>query len=82
MPRRKHHLAQANIANMRAPLEHPIMAEFAARLEPLNALADASPRFVWRFQTEEGDATAIQVFDDELIPFNMSVWESVDALFQ
>lgn len=56
------------------------MAGFATRLEPLNALADASPGFVWRLQTEEGDATEIEVFGDELVLFNMSVWESIEAL--
>ncbi len=56
------------------------MEGFVSRLEPLNALADASPGFVWRLQTEEGDATEFDVFGDELILFNMSVWESVDAL--
>jgi len=65
---------------MRAPLDDPAMAGFAERLEPLNALADTSPGFVWRLQTEEGDATEIDVFGDELVLFNMSVWESVEAL--
>ena len=65
---------------MRAPLDDPLMAGFVARLEPLNALADASPGFVWRLQTEAGDATEIDVFGDELILFNMSVWESIEAL--
>ena len=75
-----HHIAQANVARMRAPLDDPSMAGFASRLEPLNALADASPGFVWRLQSEEGDATEFEVFGDELILFNMSVWESIDAL--
>src|SRR5262245_19542197 len=74
------HLAQANVARMRAPLDHPSMAEFVARLAPVNALADAWPGFVWRLQTEAGDATAIRAFDDPLILFNMSVWDSVEAL--
>lgn len=74
------HIVQANIAQMRAPLDDPIMAGFNERLEPLNALADESPGFVWRLQTEEGDATEIDVFGDELVLFNMSVWESIDAL--
>ena len=65
---------------MRAPLDDPAMAGFVERLEPLNALADQSPGFVWRLQTEEGDATEIDVFGDELVLFNMSVWESVEAL--
>ncbi len=74
------HLAQANVARMRGPLEDDVMAGFAARLEPLNALADESPGFVWRYQTDEGDATEVRVFNDELILFNMSVWESIEAL--
>ena len=74
------HIVQANVARMRAPLDDPIMAGFVESLEPLNALADASPGFVWRLQTEEGNATEIDVFGDELILFNMSVWESIEAL--
>ena len=74
------HLAQANIARMRAPLDDPIMEGFVSRLEPLNSLADAGPGFVWRLQTDDGDATALQVFDDELILFNLTVWESKEAL--
>jgi hypothetical protein len=73
-------LAQANIARMRASIDDPVMAGFVAQLEPLNALADGSPGFVWRLQDEKGDATAIRVFEDELILFNMSVWESIEAL--
>ena len=74
------HLAQSNIARMRAPLDDPIMAGFVELLEPLNALADRSPGFIWRMQDEDGDATAIRVFEDELILFNLSVWESIEAL--
>ena len=76
------HLAQAKIARMRASLEDPIMKGFVSQLENINALADESLGFVWRLQTEEGDATAIRAFDDARIIFNMSVWESVEALHQ
>lgn len=76
------HLAQANVARMRGTLEDPVMAGFVARLEPLNALADSSLGFVWRYETPAGDATEARVFDDDLILFNMSVWESVEALEQ
>ena len=75
-----YHLVQSNVAQMLGPIEDPVMAGFVERLEPLNALADASPGFVWRYQTDEGDATEVRVFNDELILFNMSVWESVEAL--
>lgn len=73
-------LATANVARMLAELESDVMTGFVERLEPLNALADSSPGFIWRYQTDAGDATEVRVFDDELILFNMSVWESVEAL--
>jgi hypothetical protein len=73
-------LAQANIARMRAPLEDPIMSGFVAQLDEINSVADQSPGFIWRLQTSEGDATAIRVFDDDRILFNLSVWESIEAL--
>jgi heme-degrading monooxygenase HmoA len=74
------HLAQVNIALPREPLDSPALAEFVAALEPINALADASPGFVWRLQTEEGDATGIRAFGDDRLIVNMSVWESLPAL--
>jgi hypothetical protein len=75
-----YHLATSNFARMLGTYEDEVMAGFVARLEPLNAVADASPGFVWRYQDEAGEAAEIRVFDDEKILFNMSVWESIDAL--
>ena len=75
-----YHLAQFNIGKMIAPLDDPRIASFVEQLEPINALADSSPGFVWRLQSEEGDATALRVFDDPDILVNMSVWESLAAL--
>ena len=74
------HLAQLNIARLRAPLDSPELADFVAALDPVNALADAAPGFVWRLQTDDGDATSIRAFDDDMLIVNMSVWESLDAL--
>ena len=65
---------------MRAPLDDPSMQGFVDRLDPLNALADSMPGFVWRLQTDEGNATDIQALDDPMILFNLSVWESIEAL--
>ena len=76
----KYHLAQINIAQMLAPIDDPLMAEFVAQLAPVNALADTTPGFVWRLQTEEGDATSLQVYEDNMIIVNMSVWENVESL--
>lgn len=73
-------LAQANIARMRAPIDDPIMEGFRSQLERINAIADDSPGFVWRLQTADGNATAIRAFEDERILFNMSVWDSIEAL--
>ncbi len=75
------HLAQVNIARMRAPLTDPLMAGFVAGLEPVNALADGSPGFVWRLKDEaSGNATDQHPFDDYTILINLSVWESPQAL--
>lgn len=74
------HLAQVNIALAREPLDAPLLADFVAQLDPVNARADAAEGFVWRLQTEDGDATAIRAFDDERLIVNMSVWESLETL--
>ncbi|MHB8626129.1 MAG: DUF3291 domain-containing protein [Aggregatilineales bacterium] len=75
-----YHLAQINIAQALAPMTDPIMAGFVAQLDTINALADTAPGFVWRLQTESGNATTIRVFDDERLIVNLSVWESIEAL--
>jgi heme-degrading monooxygenase HmoA len=75
-----HHLAQVNVATLRFPLDGPELAGFVAQLEPINALADGTPGFLWRLQTEDGDATSIRPFDDERVIVNLSVWESLEAL--
>ena len=74
------HLAQVNIARMKAPLDSPTMAGFVTRLDEINALADGSPGFVWRLQTAEGNATYLRPYDDDRILFNMSVWETIESL--
>ena len=75
-----HHLAQVNIARTRAPLDSPVMADFVNALDRINVLAETSPGFVWRLQTEAGNATEVQAYDDPRIIFNLSVWDSVAAL--
>src|SRR3954470_342767 len=55
------------------------MAAFVEQLDPVNALADAAPGFVWRLQTEEGNAISVHAFDDPLMLVNMSVWGSAAA---
>ena len=57
-----------------------MMRGFVERLDEINALADGSPGFVWRLQTEAGNATYLRPYDDERILINLSVWETVEDL--
>jgi hypothetical protein len=74
------HIAQVNIGLARAAMDDPIMADFVNNLAQINALGEATPGFVWRLQTEEGNATALTVREDYNL--NMTVWESIEALYQ
>ena len=74
------HLAQLNIAFAKAPMDDPLMADFMAQIDAVNAEAEHSPGFIWRLQTDEGNATDIRVFEEEDIIVNMSVWDSVESL--
>ncbi|MFD0823486.1 DUF3291 domain-containing protein, partial [Micromonospora zhanjiangensis] len=74
-----HHLAQLNIARLRAPIDSPVLADFVARLPEINGLAERSPGYVWRLQDESGDATALRPFEPDVI-VNLTVWHSVEAL--
>jgi hypothetical protein len=75
----RHQLAQLNIARLTAPIDSPQLTDFVANLERINALAEASPGFVWRLKDDGGDATAIRHFGDDVI-INMSVWQDVASL--
>lgn len=75
------HLAQINIARLVAPQGDARVQPFFDALDRINAVADASPGFVWRLEDEGGNATAIQATPDPLLLINMSVWTDADALF-
>jgi hypothetical protein len=77
----EYHLAQVNIARMLQPLDHPVMADFVNNLDRINALAEQSEGFVWRLVEDGNSATALHVFDDRFLIINMSVWSSIEALF-
>lgn len=76
----KYHLAQINISPLKEPIDSLLLSDFVNQLDEINALAEAAPGFVWRLQGEDGNATAYQVFDNDMIIINMSVWESVESL--
>jgi hypothetical protein len=57
-----------------------LMKGFVDRLEPINAIADEAPGFIWRLQGEEGNATAVRAFEGDRLIINMSVWASIESL--
>jgi hypothetical protein len=76
------HLAQINIGKMLAPKGDPEVQPFFDALERVNAIADATPGFVWRLQSDSGDATDFEVAAaDPLLLVNMSVWQDAESLF-
>jgi hypothetical protein len=75
-------LAQINVGRLVAPAEDPAVAEFMDALGQVNAMAEASPGFVWRLQDDEGTgATGIRPAPDQQFIVNMSVWTDSDGLF-
>jgi hypothetical protein len=76
------HLAQFNIAEAIAPMDSPVMADFINNTDRINALAEESPGFVWRFTDKGEDAYSVRAFDSDFILVNMSVWRDRDSLFQ
>jgi heme-degrading monooxygenase HmoA len=74
-----YHLAQANVAYALAAHDDERLADYMARLDEMNALADASPGFVWRYRTDSRDPSQREL-DDPRVLFNLSVWRSVEDL--
>ncbi|MDG5808098.1 DUF3291 domain-containing protein [Streptomyces ossamyceticus] len=73
-------LAQVNIARLKAPLDSPLLKDFVDALDPVNAVADAAPGFVWRLQSESGNATDVPVLGDAWLIVNLTSWQDIAAL--
>lgn len=76
-----YHLAQVNIAIAKYRYDDPRFAGFVDNLGRIYALAEATPGFVWRHITVDEDAEAKAIYGDRSLIFNMSLWESKQALF-
>jgi GNAT superfamily N-acetyltransferase len=76
----RRHLAQLNIATLRYPLDDTRIADFVNALPSVNAAGEQSPGYVWRLQSDSGNATDIRVFDDPMVIVNLTLWESLDTL--
>ena len=74
------YLAEINIAKRLAPMDDPIMQDFVNNVDNMNAIADKSEGFIWRLQEEDKDE-AVVIFQDDSLIINMSVWETINALF-
>lgn len=77
------HLAQINVGRLWHPLETPETAEFVEALDRINALAEASPGFVWRLTDDDGGSSSyveVPGLDDPLDIVNYSIWEGLDPL--
>ena len=75
-----HYLAELNIGRMRYDLDDPRMAGFKNNLDLVNAVADRSDGFIWRYIDDSGNATDTRPYDDPRIIVNFSVWENLGAL--
>jgi hypothetical protein len=75
------HLAQINVGRLLYPITDPRIADFVNNLDAINALAEASPGFVWRLKDENNNATSITAYEDPSILMNMSVWTSPEVLY-
>lgn len=73
------HLAQANVAYALFAHDDPKMADYMARLDEMNELADRSRGFVWRYLTDSRDPNQRELEDPRVL-FNMSVWETIEDL--
>jgi hypothetical protein len=73
-------LAQLNIARMKHAPDAPAMADFMAALDPVNALADASPGFLWRMVSGPDDSPEQVAFEASGWLLNISVWASLEDL--
>ncbi|MCF2532204.1 DUF3291 domain-containing protein [Yinghuangia soli] len=76
-------LAQLNVAQLRAPIDSPQLADFVAGLHKINQLAEASPGFVWRLIGDEANPDATYepaVFAADVL-VNLSVWADIDTLW-
>lgn len=75
-----YHLAQLNVARARFAMDDPRFRDFVDALAPVNLSGENSPGFIWRLQTDEGDATGIRMFDDDRLLVNLTVWETLEHL--
>ncbi|HEV2706608.1 MAG TPA: DUF3291 domain-containing protein [Pyrinomonadaceae bacterium] len=79
METRTYHLAQLNVARLRAPLDSPLVAGFVSQLDAINAAAERAAGFVWRMKSDDAGASRLPVADPRIV-VNISVWQTLEDL--
>ncbi|MGE0200743.1 MAG: DUF3291 domain-containing protein [Candidatus Melainabacteria bacterium] len=77
---REWQLCHLNIGPALGPLNHPVMSGFVERLDEMNQLAYESPGFIWHLIIDINDPVQLAMYGEPGMLFNLSVWESVEAL--
>lgn len=80
-----YNLAQVNVARLLAPLDSKVLRPFVEALDEVNAEGDRAPGFVWRLQSESGNATDIEGFGWDVadscgVIVNLTTWRNTQAL--
>ena len=78
------HIAHLNIARLRALPGDPLVAEFINAVPKVNAIAERSPGFVWRWEDKSArvanDVPFETVLPDPFLAVSLSVWERATDL--
>jgi hypothetical protein len=81
MEKQPFRLAQLNVARLKEPLDSPLMEGFVSQLESIYAAAESAKGFVWRLKADDQSAFGIRPSGDAQLIVTMSVWESIEALY-
>lgn len=84
-------LAVMNIARLRFPMNHPLMAEFQFALGPINEIARNTPGFLWMYDSNQWnlpsfsppqgeDVLLAEMASNDMWMPQLSMWENLESL--
>jgi hypothetical protein len=74
------HLTQFDLVRLRCPGDDPRLAEFAATVERMQALAESSEGFVWQLTDPPLSPAAAELYADPKTFVTLYVWRDLEAL--
>lgn len=77
----RYHLCHLNIGPAKGHIHSPVMKEFVDNMDEINNLAYQSPGFVWHLYVDIHNPEHLAMYGEPGLLFNMSVWESVEDLY-